>query len=118
MGDVILRFEMRTMKLDGFAWCLKSDVDKLARHHQQQVIEGNLIREKQRDTIEQKDKLLLEGVAVVEKLRRSLADALAEVESLMLEHHYMTEHGAELQEEVTRLDEENKLLKAKERGDA
>lgn len=53
MADVILRFEMRTMKLDGFAWCLKSDVDKLARHHQQQVIEGNRIREDQRYEISQ-----------------------------------------------------------------
>ncbi len=48
MGDVILQFKMRTMEADGFKWCLKSDVDKLTRHHQQQVIEGNKIREGQR----------------------------------------------------------------------
>ncbi len=72
MGDVILRFDMRKMKLDGFEWCLKSDVDRIVRFHQDGVIKGNAIREKQRDEIKRLattlqqlvDKLSIEVVEV------------------------------------------------------
>ncbi len=38
----------------------------------------------------------------------------AEIESLQPQHHYMTKMGAELQEEVTRLHSENKILREHE----